>query len=150
MCRASSLEGLDGRAPLEALLSVSEYQNGNEILTNGNALPLGIQYANDISEEQFQTLSPLQKQKLLLERIVVEDGEKTEVSWEPTRINCEIIWNNIMTTEGGFTPSEDASIELRFDRKQIGEGKGELYVLFEDFQCLRMIFRRWWLENIRF
>lgn len=131
------LEGLDGRAPLEALLSVSEYQNGNEILTNGNALPLGIQYANDISEEQFQTFSPLQKQKLLLERIVVEDGEKTEVSWEPTRINCEIIWNNIMTTEGGFMPSEDASIELRFDRKQIGEGKGELYVLFEDFQCLK-------------
>lgn len=133
------LEGLDGRAPLEALLSVSQYQNGTQICENENMLPLGVQYTQTISHDQFLALSPLQRQHVLLEKVVLDEGtdEAVDISFQPLALEFEAEWKNIERQGDFFYPSGDAEIILKIDKEAISGRLGELYVCFEDFQCFR-------------
>lgn len=133
------LEGLDGRAPLEALLSVSRYQNGNQIYENENMLPLGVQYTQAISHDKFLELSPLQRQHVLLEKVVLEEGadEVTDAGFKPITLEFEAEWKNIERKGDSFYPGSDARMILKTDEEAIKGRLGELYVYFEDFQCFR-------------
>lgn len=132
------LEGLDGRAPLEALLGVIKYQNGNLIVDNEYALPIGVQYTDAVSYTQFSEMSPLQRQHVLMEKVVLEEGveEETGIEWEPLELDFEIEWENFNSGNGFFVPEDNACITLKVNNEKINQRKGELYVYFSDFRCL--------------
>lgn len=133
------LEGLDGRKTLEALLGVKKYQDGNQIVDNEFMLPLGVQYDQTVSYAEFAEMSPLQRQHILLEKIVLEEGMENEQTsdWEPLEVNFEIYWENIEKEDQVFTPESDARIILKINGQNINSNEGELYVYFSEFRCYK-------------
>lgn len=78
------LKGLDGRVELDALLSVRpvmEYtENELEFVYRYNTayLPMGVIYQSWISLEQFEQLSPMEKEAALIKYVVLEENEERE------------------------------------------------------------------------
>ena len=141
------LEGLNARKPLESLLSVSEYQDRNQVVENDLVLPFGVQYEGTISNQQFNELSPLQKQHIIMKKVVLDNTEKeSEVTleddtldWEPMELDFEDEWGNIQREGYYFEADGGDTLNLTISTEGLDDQQGELYVYFKDFQC----FRRW-------
>ncbi len=133
------LEGLDGRLPLEALLSVSRYEDGDQIRENRYRLPLGVEYTQSVSYESFSQLSPLQRQHILLDKIVLEETmeDTTDTRWEPMELEFDTEWKNFQWEGDLFTPESEAYILLKTDMDKLRHREGELYVFFSNFECFR-------------
>ncbi|GHU62583.1 multidrug transporter [Clostridia bacterium] len=75
-------------------ISQETESNEREWFDNLYALPLGFSYESAISYTEYQKLSPLQKQTMLMEALTVEDGEENNVlesfQWEETLLPFEI------------------------------------------------------------
>ena len=118
------ISGLNKRSALTSLLSVKYYlKNGgilpygfnenlaeyNNIYKNSNYLPLGIVFNNSVSKEYYNSLSYIEKQALLLEAVVIDNGndynytKKTITSDYEMQLNNVSIENNIISVkkEGG-------------------------------------------------
>lgn len=142
------LEGLNARKPLESLLSVSEYQDKEQMVENDLMLPFGVQYEEAVSDQYFEELSPLQKQHTMMQKVVLADSESVEAEvvpedavsdWEPVELDYESDWGNIQR-EGNYLEAEGGdTLTLTIDTEGLDDEQGELYVYFEDFQC----FLRW-------
>ncbi len=91
--------GLDERATLEALMGVRYHQatsKGEEyvpygflpvadapvkrVSENGNALPLGWVYHDVIDSEQFEAMTPLERQQSLLEGVVLDTSDGADMA----------------------------------------------------------------------
>lgn len=130
------LRGLDGRLPLESLLSVSKYMDGKNIIDNPYILPLGFEYTESYEESDFAQLNPLQKQQMLLQSIVIDNAiEPFRVSgdWKSKQLPYTAKYQNIDITGDILTCGEDAKIALNIDKTGIKGREGELYVVFSGF-----------------
>ncbi|MBD5464205.1 MAG: YfhO family protein [Lachnospiraceae bacterium] len=78
------LKGLDGRVELDALLSVRQVMEYTEdelesvYRYNTAYLPMGVTYQSWISLEQFEQLSPMEKEAALIKYVVLEENEERE------------------------------------------------------------------------
>lgn len=135
-----NLRGLDSRMPVEILLGVNTYQEGETIKENPYALPLGVEYFECISNEEFESLSALTKQKVLLEKIVLDyvDSDCRMEKYEEAEVEipCKIETANIKMEGDLCSVDSNSKIILTFDTCLPEEQEGELYVYFSDFQCM--------------
>lgn len=142
--------GLDERAAPNALAAVRYYvkekggrvpygfvekeklENGAVLYENQNALPLGYTYTDYISRADYDGLTPLEKQQVMLEGAVLEEDTGLLSQITPTfreeRIECQLSKaKNIQFYEGEdrrytesgyeFLVGEDASLEFTFQGK---------------------------------
>lgn len=67
------IEGLDGRQELESLLAVSAYVDGDLLLKNEYQLPVAFCINRTMHRAEFSSLSPLQKESVLVNAVVLEE-----------------------------------------------------------------------------
>ena len=162
MERKYSLRGLDSRTALNEVAATKYYVAGQEenpmvpygykyigtneagryVYENQNFLPLGYTVSGWMKKSDFELLSPIDRQEVLLQAAVLEDDDADRVSLMPsaasnlkidtaqeacTVVSCSgITWDKNMlhvTQDGG-------SIELRFR----GRANCETYLWFNEFQ----------------
>lgn len=99
------------------------------IYRNENALPLAYTYAKSVTPEYFETLNEIEKQELLLQAVVVEDGSKWPgPSLSSQSLDYEVICNgNGITYDGDrfIVTSSKATAQLTFE----GVENSETYLL---------------------
>lgn len=138
------LEGVDGRLPIESLLGIRVSQKGGHLVTNPYALPLGFQYSESISGREFINLSELSRQKVLLEKIVLEkfDSELSEEACEATELELpykmELI--NVREQDGDWNVDSNSKVILQINSDEVEDNDGEFYVFFSDSQCMSQDF----------
>ena len=151
------LKGLDGRSELEALCSVRQVMEymGDDFECvykyNETYLPLGITYHSWISREQFNQLTPMEKEAALIKYVVLENEGRAisesvpkaeEVDKDIFEADQEIIYTlslqNIMQDRTELFAKDDAAIRIYLnDFLECGEitKEKELYVQLQDM-CL--------------
>jgi uncharacterized membrane protein YfhO len=128
------ISGLNKRSALTSLLSVKYYlkKDGllpygfnenladyNNIYKNSNYLPLGIVFKNSVSSEYYNSLSYVEKQALLLEAVVIDEGKDYNYTEKTIKQNYEIQLNNV-TIENNIisVKKEGGSIAFNIDNAQ--------------------------------
>lgn len=167
--RTYSLSGLDGRTVLNAVTATKYYMTDskedglipygyqwkktardkqgdtNYIYENKNYLPLGYTVSAWVREEEYQLLSPIEKQEVLLQAVVLQTEDEEKVSTLSTYTGdlhmdveeefCQVAscsgvtWENNQLT----VQQENATMELTFR----GRANCETYLWFNDFQVIK-------------
>lgn len=151
------LKGLDGRTELEALCSVTQFMEytGDDFECvyrfNDAYLPLGITYQSWISRDQFNQLTPMEKEAVLIRYVVLENKEgkvlesvrkvdeiDKEIFEADSKVASTLSWKNIIQNGKEFYAGEDAVVRVYLDDspEYAGKTKGkELYVQLQNM-CL--------------
>ncbi len=168
MERTYSLRGLDGRTALNAVTATKYYmtdskrdglipygyqwkktvrdQQGdiNYIYENKNYLPLGYTVSAWLKEEEYQLLSPVEKQEALLQAVVLQPEDEEKVSMLSTYTGdlnmdveeefCQVASCSGVTWENNQlrVEQENATMELTFK----GRANCETYLWFNEFQVI--------------
>lgn len=141
------LKGLDGRAEILSLLSVSQYmdfhtRNGEAesyVKENEAYLPLGFTYDGWISREDFDSLNAVQKQESLLHSVIldapVENIAQTEITGADSNRELEYFmeYENIEMGEDGFRVNTESRIRVYLADAAKLEN---VYIQFCDFKVL--------------
>lgn len=135
------LKGIDGREELMSMLSVCQYtdfitseeQHISEIRTNKLFLPLGYTYDQWIMRDEFNRLNPLQKQKAMLEGVVLEKKYQIESKlscdkMQTKEANYYIEYNNIDVDDSKISTTENSNIRVNMDTNE-----DTAYVCIKDF-----------------
>jgi len=119
-----NLWGLDQREPLQALLGADQE----------HPLPIGIFYNEAISETDFQRIRAIEKQNLILHKVILDEVKLTDNSSGKDMSMKELFvkkeYSNV--NENVFTP--DSSILLTIDTSEL-KYPGELYVFIKGLRC---------------
>lgn len=150
-----TLSGLDGRKPVQNILSVVFYmqpyeENGtisSKLLENTDALPFGFTYSAYMREEEFRKLNAPAKDTAILWAVVLETEEEElpelETAGGVIQLKTKTMYENLETKEGIYRTKENNKIVL-----QITDGfDGELYVKFNNFYFLSEFIRSMRIEN---
>jgi len=127
-------KNLDERASLNALTNVKYYKCQdiknipygfipfkNDIYINNNFLPLGYTYSEYITREQYDKLSPINKQEALLQSVLLEednsDYNKTDLYFSGKQINYKTVFDNNIRKDGDkfYVNRHNAKMTLYFD-----------------------------------
>lgn len=132
------LTGLDERIVLQSLLSVKYFDN-TETRINRYMLPFGFEYTKTISADEFYQMTPLERQDIMLNRIVLEDileglGETDRDRSEILELPVTIQYKNVEMTGNKIVPMEDAEILIQFSDELPSEEEAELYISFKGLQ----------------
>lgn len=169
MERTYSLRGLDGRTVLNELTATKYYMTDNQkdgmipygyhlkkavkdkegdtnyIYENEYFLPLGYTVSAWIREEDYQLLSPIEKQEALMQSVVLQENEEEKVSMlssEAAGLNmdveqefCTVASCSGLTWENNQlnVKEKNATITLTFQ----GKANCETYLWFNEFQVIR-------------
>ena len=150
----NSIDGLDARAPLEALWSVNRFvcapdaagripygfeyagesANGHLIYENPNALPVAYAYSSAMTLADYDALSPLEKQWALMQCAALEEIPESIPAAAPAQSVQEIEilsveMENIDRQGDLLTVGEDAVIRIAFD----APADCELYLQMDGF-----------------
>lgn len=150
---SSLYTGLNYRSYLDALASVkyfisevgqeqyAPYGYDDQVFTSEKYsvfksdyfLPLGYTYSTQISKEDYQKLSPLKRQQVLLQSVLIDDNvqlnsKKLDFADRETPYTV-VSSHGIQKTSNGFKVTQKgASVTLKFN----GEKDSELYLLFDN------------------
>lgn len=143
-------KNLDERASLNALANVKYYKCQdiknipygfipfkNDIYINSNFLPLGYTYSEYITREQYDKLSPIEKQEALLQSVLLEkdhsDYNKSNLSFSRKQINYKTIFDKNIRKDGDklYVNRNKAKMTLYFDG--IEKSETYLYLNIKDF-----------------
>ncbi len=127
-------KNLDERAALNALANVKYYKCRdiknipygfiplkNDIYINNNFLPLGYTYSEYITREQYDKLSPIEKQEALLQSVLLEednsDYNKSNLSFSDKQINYKTAFDNNISKDGDklYVNRNKAKMTIYFD-----------------------------------
>lgn len=148
LLQVNAIAGLDGRAALEALWSVSRWISsgdgdrvpygfepaGDSVYENTLALPIGCARTGILSRADYDALSPLEKQWALLQCAVLDGAETTaapELSVREIPV-LSVEMEHISADGELLTADEGAVIRLTFD----APAGCELYLQMENLACL--------------
>ena len=148
LLQINSIVGLDGRAALEALWSVSRWISsgdgdrvpygfepaGGNVYENTLALPIGCARTEILSRADYDALSPLEKQWALLQCAVLDGAETTaapELSVHEIPV-LSVEMENISADGEILTVNQDSVIRLTFD----APAGCELYLQMNRLACL--------------
>jgi uncharacterized membrane protein YfhO len=156
--------GLNSRQILESLLSVKKYAegayNGDSIVDNDYFLPQGIILDKYITEAEIQSLSPVEKQGVLLDTVILADSynvgntrnagngyvkhinntsiEDTVITEVPLDISLE---GNVICEGTKYTVEDYAEIHLAFESQEQVDGVScELYLCTKEPLVDRMVY----------
>lgn len=130
------LRGLDGRQELLSMLSISKYmefktENAETreayVLNNRYFLPLGYTYDSYLTREEFDRLTPIEKNSQILDTIILEEeiellSKKTTEEFKNKEIKFNLEENNDEKTARVYFPYE----------KYKDNQEGEIYVQIEN------------------
>jgi uncharacterized membrane protein YfhO len=136
-----TLQGLDGRKALEALLSVRMYAVSNyplAIMDNESMIPFGFTCSDAVSEDTIEDMNPLQKMNTLLSAAVISDENDEEFltgtaeTGTQEEVPCEVTYGDGITVHGDtIDAKEGSSIRLTFDPVALEESGKELYLVID-------------------
>lgn len=141
-----ALKNLDGRMILDSLLTVkyaeSFQKDGyiGKLEKNNYFLPLGYVYPNFIEKDRFMKYSPLERQEIMLQAVVIENDEESEVisfgnkrldntvqsSFGYSPIDGDINYINI--NKNGDTIQVNNESKIEFCVKEYTEGENYIYL----------------------
>ena len=137
--------GVGNSAPLQAILSVKYYASngytpygfsnttldGGEILKNDNYVPFGFVYHKEMSREDFNNLSYIERQYAMLEYAVVD--EEIESSYTPQGENLELVisQNEVEIINSKYIANKGKKICLTIENTL----NKEIYLCFNQFEC---------------
>ena len=146
LLQINAIAGLDGRAALEALWSVTRWISSGDrvpygfesadgrVYENTRALPIGCVRTGILSRADYDALSPLEKQWALLQCAVLPDAETTAAPGlsvlEIPVLSVKL--ENISAENGLLTVDEGSVIRLTFD----APAGCELYLQMDGLACL--------------
>ena len=117
--------------------SIKEYKSGTKIYKNNNSLNFAILYTDTISIEDYDKLSPLEKEITLLKKSATEDNKgannKIDYSKYIKQIDYKIIDNNRIKIKDKniFKINNiNTSIDLKINKQD----NCELYILFKNIR----------------
>ena len=141
------LNGYDDRAQLESLANVKYYVydktfpgiipygfefkeniDGYDIYENKYVLPFGYGYKEAVSYEQWYKSSPVERQELMMDRIVLDSADNSDLYLSSNKIQYDVKCEDGIEFVGKsiVVRDPDATISFRFD----DDGNKEKYIEF--------------------
>lgn len=135
------LKGIDGREEVMSILSVSQYTDfitsemgiNSYIKENECYLPLGFTYDKWINRNRYEQLTPLQKQKVMLEGVVLEEDCSLEIELVCDNVKTKSVdyhteYENIENNNNVIATSADSRIRCYVETQE-----DSVYICLKDF-----------------
>lgn len=116
---------LSGEMTMNSLLGVRYYDKGGECVENPYALPLIMMFDDYILEEQLQLLSPLERQNVILQKIVLKEGQRDngEINYinklKTLAYDIEYYATTMLSQQKSISVNADSHIFISLDKKPV-------------------------------
>lgn len=124
---------VEGEMAIRSLLGVRYYEQNGETIYNESAFPIVIGFDDYVTENQIETWSPVRRQDIVLQKIILQDEGKNRMQYDDniSTIPCNINYTNLSKKDEGnnFTATVDSHIEVKLDGNF---DDGECYIVLKN------------------